>query len=77
MKPWLEELEVQELTKRIRPSAQEKQLESLGMSHLIKYRTDGSFIVLREGVSARADQPEKEYTLDFSSLGNRNGTQAA
>ena len=44
MKPWLTKEEAKELTARVRPSAQLRQLESLGFYHLVHFRTDGSFV---------------------------------
>jgi len=74
MKPWLDKQEVQELTAKMRPSAQLRQLKSMEMDSLVRYRTDGSFIVMREG-STHTEEKPKKYELDFSGLGNV--TQAA
>lgn len=46
-KPWLSDAEVCDLTRRLRPHAQLKQLKALGFGRAIHFRTDGSFIVLR------------------------------
>lgn len=74
MKPWLDEEEVVELTRKVRPCAQLRQLEAMELMHLVRQRTDGSFIVMRETMS-NTEKPIKEYKLDFSGLGN--DTQAA
>jgi len=74
MKPWLDEQEVVELTKKVRPSAQLRQLEAMKLMDRVHQRTDGSFIVMREAMG-NTQKPAKEYKLDFSGLGN--GSQAA
>tara|TARA_R100000951_G_scaffold64197_3_gene54276 strand:+ start:116 stop:340 length:225 start_codon:yes stop_codon:yes gene_type:complete len=74
MKPWLEKEEVEELTTKVRPSAQLRQLKAMGMGDLVRYRTDGSFIVMRDTMD-NTKKSTKEYKLDFSGLGN--GSQAA
>lgn len=74
MKPWLTTEEVEELTDKVRPSAQLRQLKSMELDHLVRYRTDGSFVVMREG-STHTEEKPKKYELDFSGLGNV--TQAA
>jgi len=74
MKPWLSEQEVVELTKKVRPSAQLRQLEAMNLMHLVRPRTDGTFIVWRN--EAKKEEPQnKKYELDFTGLGN--GSQAA
>ena len=65
--PWLSSDEVRDLTQRVRRTAQLRQLASLGMTSSIKFRTDGSFIVMR---GAEAPGSSKiDYTLDFAGLG--------
>jgi hypothetical protein len=73
VKPWLTKEEVAELTARVRPSAQLRQLKAMGFDHLVKFRTDGSFVVMREGLlnaGTKGEQP-KEYELDFSEFGKK------
>lgn len=74
MKEWLSKKEVEELTGKIRPSAQLRQLKSLEMMHRVHFRTDGSFVVMREKLE-QTSKPPKEYKMDFSGFGH--GTQAA
>lgn len=71
---WLSDKELIELTQRKRPSAQLRQLESLGLMDRVRFRTDGSFVVFRPATE-QADKPNKTYKLDFSGL--KNGTEAA
>lgn len=74
MKPWLSPEEIAELTARVRPSAQLRQLEAMGFYHLVHFRTDGSFVVMREGVlsTGATDEPQREYVLDFSEFGKKD-----
>jgi hypothetical protein len=71
--PWLSSDEVRDLTKKVRPRAQLRQLKSLGMGHAVKFRTDGSFVVLRSLVEG--GKTLKPYSLNLDNLGR--GSQAA
>lgn len=74
MLDWLSEEEVRGLTKRVRPSAQLRQLKAMGFEHLVRLRTDGTFVVMRDD-QAQTKEKAKLYKLDFSELGN--GSKAA
>ncbi len=66
IRPWLSEVEVEELTKKVRPQAQIKQLRSLGMFDSVRIRTDGSFVVLRD-ITPKNIKPS--YQLNLGNLG--------
>lgn len=62
--PWLSSDEVQDLTKRVRPRAQLRQLKALGFLPAVHFRTDGSFVVLRHLMEAGKTKASPGLTLD-------------
>ena len=67
MQLWLTEEEVVTLTRRTQPTAQLRQLESLG--YTVRFRADGTFIVPTDQFHAQLSAVQKEYKLDFSNMG--------
>lgn len=72
MQFWLTEQQVQELTNRVRPSAQLRVLAAMGYS--VRLRPDGTFVVPTDQFRADDKKPAT-YQLNFEGLGN--GSKAA
>ena len=69
MKLWLSDQEVQELTRKIKPTSQMRVLDQLGYTY--RLRSDKSFIVPVFGNFISDELPTKQndkYELDFSTL---------
>lgn len=62
----LSEQELTELTGRIRPSAQARQLRALGID--FRQRTDGSIVVLRFDLEQRSESEQSGVTLNFEAV---------
>jgi len=61
---WLTDAEVAALTRRVRQQAQLKQLKALVMMHAVRFRIDGSFMVLRQAIEPTKSQKSFDLTLD-------------
>lgn len=72
MQYWLTEQQVQELTNKVRPSAQLRVLAAMG--YAVKLRPDGTFVVPTDQFQTVDNKPAT-YQLNFEGLGN--GSKAA
>ena len=65
---WLSDIDVQQLTGKVRRSAQLRVLKELGYS--VRHRPDGSFIVPTQQFIETGSKPDQLYKMDFSGLGH-------